>query len=166
MGLLSLSLSLSLYLYLCVSLSLYYSWMLLAHCQDHILTENIWFVWSRTSYSGDKWITDKQTREDSATQPMDAGWLSFAIIFLKYHLLKYHQFSCADRWLTREDAMKWFQSPDQVWWYDLSQIILLFLLLRVLMTIRVFAAVVWCLTNCVSKLPKKQPGGQGTTSRP
>ena len=23
-------------------------------CQDHILTENIWFVWSETSYSGDK----------------------------------------------------------------------------------------------------------------
>ena len=23
--------------------------------QDHILTENIWFVWSKTSYSGDKW---------------------------------------------------------------------------------------------------------------
>ena len=28
--------------------------MLLTHCQDHILTENIWFVWSRTSYRGDK----------------------------------------------------------------------------------------------------------------
>ena len=26
----------------------------LTHCQDHILTENIWFVWSKTSYSGDK----------------------------------------------------------------------------------------------------------------
>ena len=23
-------------------------------CQDHILTENIWFVWSETSYSGDE----------------------------------------------------------------------------------------------------------------
>ena len=51
---LSFSLSLSLYLSLCVSLYLYLSWMLLTHCQDHILTENIWFVWSRTSYSGDK----------------------------------------------------------------------------------------------------------------
>ena len=49
------SLSLSLYLSLCVSLSLYLSWMLPTHCQDHILTENIWFVWSRTSYGGDKW---------------------------------------------------------------------------------------------------------------
>ena len=25
-------------------------------CQDHILTENIWFVWSETSYSGDRRI--------------------------------------------------------------------------------------------------------------
>ena len=30
-------------------------WMTLTCCQDHILTENIWFVWSETSYSGDKW---------------------------------------------------------------------------------------------------------------
>ena len=29
--------------------------MVMTHCQDHILTENIWFVWSKTSYSGDKW---------------------------------------------------------------------------------------------------------------
>ena len=29
-------------------------WMTLTYCQDHILTENIWFVWSKTSYSGDK----------------------------------------------------------------------------------------------------------------
>ena len=26
----------------------------LTHCQDHILTVNIWLVWSRTSYSGDE----------------------------------------------------------------------------------------------------------------
>ena len=60
--------------------------ILLTGCQDHMLTENIWFVWSKTSYimeiSGD--VTDagrtneKQTREDSATQPLHAGWLSFA----------------------------------------------------------------------------------------
>ena len=51
-------------------------------------TENTWFVWSRTSYSGDiilKWRcyqcgTDGRTREDRATQPMDAGWLSFATL--------------------------------------------------------------------------------------
>ena len=28
--------------------------MTLTCCQDHILTENIWFVWSETSYSGDE----------------------------------------------------------------------------------------------------------------
>ena len=28
--------------------------MAMTHCQDHILTENIWFAWSKTSYSGDK----------------------------------------------------------------------------------------------------------------
>ena len=84
-------LSLSLYLSLCVSLSLYLSLMLLTHCQDHTLTDIIWFVWSRTSYSGDKWRcyrcgtygrTYGRTREDRATQPMDAGWLSFAILQL------------------------------------------------------------------------------------
>ena len=69
---LSLSLSSSSSLSLCVSLSLYLSWMLLTHCQDHILTEKIWFVWSKTSYSGDKWrchlcrTDDERTREDRA----------------------------------------------------------------------------------------------------
>ena len=28
--------------------------MTLTCCQDHILTENIWFVWSETLYSGDE----------------------------------------------------------------------------------------------------------------
>ena len=28
--------------------------MTLTCCQDHMLTENIWFVWSETSYSGDE----------------------------------------------------------------------------------------------------------------
>ena len=37
---------LSLNLSLSVSLSLYWSMILLTHCHDHILTENIWFVWS------------------------------------------------------------------------------------------------------------------------
>ena len=69
--------------------------MLLTHCQDRILTENIWCVWSRTSYSGDKWRCyqcgtdgrtndERRTWEDSATQPMDAGWLSFAIQYIVY----------------------------------------------------------------------------------
>merc|ERR1712018_590865 len=51
----------------------------MTHCQDHILTQNIWFAWSKTSYSGDKRrcyqagrrTNDEQlTREDSATQPL------------------------------------------------------------------------------------------------
>ena len=58
--------------------------MTLTCCQDHILTENIWFVWSETSYSGDERRcngcgtnnerTNKRTNtEDRATQTMEAG---------------------------------------------------------------------------------------------
>ena len=55
--------------------------MTLTCCQDHILTENIWFVWSKTSCSGDKrrcHYAGRQTNsEDRATQPMEAGgWVS------------------------------------------------------------------------------------------
>ena len=47
------------------------------------LSENIWFVWSKTPYSGDVTMRDgrtdeQRTREDKATQPLDAGRLSFA----------------------------------------------------------------------------------------
>ena len=49
-------------------------------CQDHILTENIWFVCSETSYSGDErrchgcgTSKRRRTTEDRATQPMEAG---------------------------------------------------------------------------------------------
>ena len=90
-------LSLSLYLSLCVSLSLYLSWMLLTHCQDHTLTENIWFVWSRTSYSGDKWrchrcgtdgrTTNKQGKIGLLSQWMLDG-LSFAISYFNFVLSK------------------------------------------------------------------------------
>ena len=57
--------------------SSYEDMMMMTRCQDHILTENIWFGWSRTSYSWDKWRcnrcgTDERTREDRATQPMDS----------------------------------------------------------------------------------------------
>ena len=51
----------------------------------HKLSENIWFVWSKTSYSGDKWRchqggTDGQpTRKDRATQLLNRETLSFAI---------------------------------------------------------------------------------------
>ena len=70
--------------------------MTLTCCHDHILTENIWFVWSETSYSGDKrrcyrcGTNNQPNSEDRATQPMQWHWpmqcngswrLSFAIIF-------------------------------------------------------------------------------------
>ena len=52
----------------CVSLSLYFcrssSWSLSS--PDDKLSENIWFVWSRTSYGGDKWRchhADRRTNE-------------------------------------------------------------------------------------------------------
>ena len=52
-------------------------------CQDHILTENIWFVCSETSYSGDErrcyrcGTNKRPITEDRASQPMEAGgWVS------------------------------------------------------------------------------------------
>ena len=52
-------------------------------CQDHTLLENIWFVWSETSYSGDErrcyrcGTNKRPNTEDRATQPMEAGgWVS------------------------------------------------------------------------------------------
>ena len=42
----------------CVSLSLYLSSSRSLSSPDDKLSENIWFVWSKTSYDGDKW-TDK-----------------------------------------------------------------------------------------------------------
>ena len=51
--------------------------MTLTCWQDHILIENIWFVWSKTSYSGDErrcynagQTTNERTFEDRATQPL------------------------------------------------------------------------------------------------
>ena len=51
--------------------------MMLTCCQDHILTENIWFYCLKhriVEIRGDVTMRDKrQTSEDGATQPMDAG---------------------------------------------------------------------------------------------
>ena len=56
--------------------------MTLTRCWDDILTENIWFVCSETSYGGDERrgdVTDagrqtnERTTEVKATQPMEAG---------------------------------------------------------------------------------------------
>ena len=57
--------------------------MTLTCCQDHMLTENIWFVWSETSYSGDErschgcGTNNERTTniEDRATQPMPMQWM-------------------------------------------------------------------------------------------
>ena len=64
----------SVFVCVCVSLSLYLSFCNSSSqslsSPDDELSENIWFVWSRTSYSGDKWRchhadgrTDKQTNK-------------------------------------------------------------------------------------------------------
>ena len=64
--------------------SSYEDMMMMTRCQDHILTENIWFVWSRTSYSWDKWrcngcgTNDKQGKIGLLSL-LTVGRLSFAI---------------------------------------------------------------------------------------
>ena len=64
----------------------------MTHCQDHILTENIWFVWSTISYSWDKWrchvAGQTTTWKDGATQLLICESLSFAISPEWLHLLK------------------------------------------------------------------------------
>ena len=61
----------SVFVFVCVCVSLSFcmssSWSLSS--LDNKLTENIWFVWSRTSYSGDKWRcfhAGQPKREDRA----------------------------------------------------------------------------------------------------
>merc|ERR1712015_9873 len=51
---------------------------------DDKLSEDIWFVWFKTSHDGDKWRCyhgDKQTTrgENRASQQIDQGLLTFAI---------------------------------------------------------------------------------------
>ena len=66
-------------------------------CQDHILTKNIWFVCLETSYSGDERRcdgcgTNKRTNiEDRVTQPMEAGFRSFAKTLPRLHRLSSHR---------------------------------------------------------------------------
>ena len=79
----------------CVSLSLYLSFCMSSSqslsSPDDELSENIWFVWSRTSYSEDKWrchhadgrTNKRTTSEYRATQSMDSVRLSFAIIMFE-----------------------------------------------------------------------------------
>ena len=77
---------------LCLCIFLFVS-LRLCHCHDK-LSENIWFVWSRKSYGGDKWRChhgDGRTfngnlifgiywNEYRATQSVDNVRLSFAIL--------------------------------------------------------------------------------------
>ena len=42
---------------------------MMTRCQDHVLTEIIWFVWSETSYMVEISGDEQQTRKDKATQP-------------------------------------------------------------------------------------------------
>ena len=65
------------------------------HCQDHILKGYIWFVWSSTPYSGDKWeiptgnvtyvrqTTNEQGKIELLSQ-WSVGRRSFAIAFLTF----------------------------------------------------------------------------------
>ena len=70
--------------------------MMMTRCQDHILTENIWFVLSKTSNSGDNWrchgcgTDNRQTREDRALSQWAPGRLSkqkLAAVYLKEHTM-------------------------------------------------------------------------------
>merc|ERR1712212_500546 len=82
-----LALSHLLYLCICVFVFVY---LCMRHLEmsvlislDQELSENVWFIWSKTSNSGDVTMRDderrrRRTREDNATQPLDAGRLSFA----------------------------------------------------------------------------------------
>ena len=74
-------------------------WMTLTCCQNHILTENIWFVWSETSYSGDerrcyRCGTTKRTVKIELLSQMEAGgWVS--------------QFSGLKLWLCKKKWQIW-----------------------------------------------------------
>ena len=51
--------------------------MMMTRCQDHISTENIWFVWSKTSYSGESGdVTDAgQTNDEQGKIGLSANGL-------------------------------------------------------------------------------------------
>ena len=58
----------------------------LTHRQDHVLSENIWFAWSKTSCSGDKrrchqagQATTNEQGKVGLLSPWAVGRLSFAI---------------------------------------------------------------------------------------
>ncbi len=67
--------------------------MTLTHCQDHVLLENIWFVWSKASYSGDKRSCyqagrDKQPTEQGKIEllsqwKLEAEMLKHSLLFFR-----------------------------------------------------------------------------------
>ena len=77
------TLSCALFVYLCICVFVFV-YLCIRHLAisvlislDQVLSENIWFVWSKPSYSGDKWRCHQggttnqptdQTTEDRATQ--------------------------------------------------------------------------------------------------
>ena len=70
--------------------------MTLTCCQDHILTENIRFVWSKTSYSGDEMRcyrcgTNNQTVKIELLSQWKLDWrLSFAITWRRQFQWSFH----------------------------------------------------------------------------
>ena len=62
--------------------------MAMSHCQDHILTENIWFAWSKTSYSGDKrrcHQTGRRTNEQQGKIGLLSLWAVGRLSFATFH---------------------------------------------------------------------------------
>ena len=66
-------------------------------CQDHILTENIWFVWSETSYSGDerrcyRCGTTKQTLkiELLSQWKLEAEFRNSSLVYMKSLPMHFH----------------------------------------------------------------------------
>ena len=62
-------------------LKVYEDMMTLTCCQDHILTEYIWFVWSKTSYIGDErrcyrcgTNDDRQTNQQTMKKELLSQW--------------------------------------------------------------------------------------------
>ena len=87
-------------------------------CQDHILTENVWFVCLETSYSGDEMRchrcgTTDRTTEDRATQPREAGgWVSQ---FVLYHLRFIVLFLCCNIPFSSKWFLKIYEKVYSIW---------------------------------------------------
>ena len=67
--------------------SSYEDMMMMTRCRDHILTENIWFVWSTISYSGyvtDAGRTTEQGKIELLSQWTVGSWVS------QFHQLSFY----------------------------------------------------------------------------